>query len=71
MGEIDIKEVMRELSENVLDTKLKTGDFSDLGNEIGIIIGNMFTSQPMTREEIEDFVAGFEHGVSLTNGTHP
>lgn len=71
MGEIDIISVMRELSENVLETRLKTGDFGDLGNEIGIIIGNMFRSQPMTREEIEDFVVGFEHGVSLTNDTHP
>jgi len=24
----------------------------------------------MTEEEINDFITGFKHGVSLTNGTH-
>jgi hypothetical protein len=44
------------------------GDISDLGNEIGFVVGRVYNS--MTQEEINDFIKGFEHGVSLTNGTH-
>jgi hypothetical protein len=45
-----------------------TGDMSDLGNEIGITVGNAYEN--MTEENINDFISGFRHGVSLTNGTH-
>lgn len=44
------------------------GDISDLGNEVGFIIGRTYSN--MTQEEIDDFITGFRHGVSLTNGTH-
>lgn len=44
------------------------GDISDLGNEVGIVVGSSFEN--MTDEEISDFITGFRHGVSLTNGTH-
>ncbi len=44
------------------------GDMSDLGNEIGYVVGN--TYENMTDEDINDFISGFIHGVSLTNGTH-
>ena len=44
------------------------GDISDLGNEIGVVVGLAF--KDMTDEDITDFIQGFRHGVSLTNGTH-
>ena len=44
------------------------GDISDLGNEIGVVVGSAF--KDMTDEDITDFIQGFRHGVSLTNGTH-
>jgi 2-keto-4-pentenoate hydratase/2-oxohepta-3-ene-1,7-dioic acid hydratase in catechol pathway len=44
------------------------GDISDLGNEVGYIIGRVY--KKMSQEEINDFITGFMHGVSLTNGTH-
>jgi hypothetical protein len=44
------------------------GDLSDLGNEIGITIGHAYEN--MTEEDITEFIMGFKHGVSLTNGTH-
>jgi 2-keto-4-pentenoate hydratase/2-oxohepta-3-ene-1,7-dioic acid hydratase in catechol pathway len=44
------------------------GDLSDLGNEIGITIGHAYEN--MTEEDIKEFIMGFKHGVSLTNGTH-
>jgi len=45
-----------------------TGDISDLGNEIGVTVGHAYKN--MTEENINDFISGFRHGISLTNGTH-
>lgn len=40
------------------------GDIGDIGNEIGIVIGEL------TKEEISEFKHGINHGISLTDGTH-
>ena len=45
-----------------------TGDLSDCGNEIGIIVGHAYKN--MTEDEIQNFISGIKHGISLTNGTH-
>jgi hypothetical protein len=42
------------------------GDISDVGNEIGIALGQYLS----TDEELNDFITGLKHGISLTNGTH-
>ena len=44
------------------------GDMTDLGNEIGFTVGETYNN--MTEEDIKEFIMGFKHGVSLTNGTH-
>ena len=66
--------------ENILDTLIKHlesiknsapinhGDLSDLGNEIGIIIGQ-YTNDKMGYEK-DDFVSGVRHGISISDGTH-
>jgi 2-keto-4-pentenoate hydratase/2-oxohepta-3-ene-1,7-dioic acid hydratase in catechol pathway len=45
-----------------------TGDLSDCGNEIGIIVGERYKN--MSEDETSDFISGIKHGISLTNGTH-
>ncbi len=45
-----------------------TGDLSDFGNEVGFWLGKHYEN--MTEDEIQLFIIGFKHGVSLTNGTH-
>ena len=47
MNNIDIQEIAKQISEKLLDCKIKGGDFSDLGNEIGYVIGTTFSAQPM------------------------
>jgi len=42
------------------------GDISDVGNEIGIVLGEFITNE----SELKDFIHGVRHGISLTNGTH-
>ena len=55
------------LKERALEMKY-IGDLSDLGNEIGSIVGKQYPN--MNQQEIDLFITGFKHGVSLTNGTH-
>lgn len=44
------------------------GDLSDVGNEIGIILGKQIIK---SSDEVDDFVSGLIHGISLGNNTHP
>lgn len=48
------------------------GDLSDIGNEIGVSVGRIISNTKI--EEIgfgsDDFISGFKHGISLTDGTH-
>lgn len=45
------------------------GDLSDLGNEIGIAIGEHYKALGQS-PNLYDFVRGLKHGISLTDGTH-
>ena len=65
--EINFKEINSNIS-NHLQLIQYIGDLSDIGNEVGIAIGNSLEN--MNSDEINLFIAGFKHGVSLTNGTH-
>jgi len=66
--EINFKETINELSTDLLTVEYDNGDISDIGNEVGYNLGRILSD--MTEEEIENFITGFRHGVSLTNGTH-
>jgi len=51
-------------------------DLTDVGNEIGIIIGK-YTNRGKKRNDNwktgydkDDFIHGIEHGISLSDGTH-
>lgn len=59
-----LSEIISEISEEVT----YFGDLSDLGNEIGVAIGEMFPD--MTEQEVSEVILGLKHGISLTNGTH-
>jgi len=48
--------------------KYKSGDLSDMGNEIGIAIGKYTMGDNAL--DVDDFIAGLRHGVSLIDGTH-
>ncbi|MBD3261419.1 MAG: hypothetical protein GF334_07020 [Candidatus Altiarchaeales archaeon] len=39
-------------------------DVSDIGNEVGIVIGYY------EKSVVQEFKTGFDHGVSLSDGTH-
>jgi hypothetical protein len=62
----DIQKIVNDLKEIKLHPQ---GDLSDLGNEIGKIIGEYIDNQEMGYE-LDDLLSGIKHGVSLIDGTH-
>jgi len=44
------------------------GDLSDLGNEIGLVIGSHY--KDLTEDDIKEFMIGFKHGISGSNEKH-
>lgn len=64
----NFRKTLKSISDHLNLVKYSNGDLSDIGNEIGIAVGNIFTN--MSQDQISQFISGFKHGVSLTNGTH-
>ena len=66
--ETDFQEILKLITLKLNNVSYNNGDISDIGNEVGLAIGSILEN--ITEEEINDFISGFRHGVSLTNGTH-
>jgi len=66
--DINFKETLHSLSNGLNKVEYENGDLSDVGNEVGFILGNLLPD--MSDDEISIFISGFRHGVSLTNGSH-
>lgn len=62
----NIKKILKEISVSLDKVPYDYGDYSDIGNEIGIVLG-----KTITKEELEDFLSGLRHGISISDGTHP
>jgi hypothetical protein len=53
-----------------LDVYIKfNGDLSDLGNDIGLNIGEYINENKLGYEK-DDFISGIQHGVSIIDGSH-
>ena len=62
----NFQHLLKQISESLSKVQYEYGDMSDVGNEIGIVLGNYITNE----QEFKDFVTGLRHGISLTNGEH-
>jgi len=58
--------ILNQLCEHLENVRYENGDLSDVGNEIGIALGNYIQSE----NDFKDFIQGLRHGISLTNGEH-
>ena len=58
--------ILNRIKTQLDNVNYDTGDVSDVGNEIGIVLGDFIH----TESELQDFITGLKHGISLTNGTH-
>jgi hypothetical protein len=66
--EIDIRKTMSYICVKLLEVTYNNGDISDIGNEVGVAVGEALKN--LSESEVNQFIYGFRHGVSLTNGTH-
>ena len=62
----EFEKISSNLVISLANIAYKNGDISDIGNEIGVAIGEHLS----TEEELNDFISGLKHGISLKNGTH-
>lgn len=62
----NFQHILKQISESLSKVSYDNGDLSDVGNEVGIVLGNYIT----TKQDLKDFVHGLRHGISLTNGEH-
>ena len=62
----NFKHILNRIKTQLDEVNYDNGDMSDIGNEIGIVLGEFIT----TESELQDFIHGIRHGISLTNGTH-
>ena len=58
--------ILSELIKHLENVPYENGDLSDVGNEIGIVLGNYIENE----QEFKELITGIRHGISLTNGTH-
>ena len=63
-----VDDVVESLNHNTDKLNVKC-DLSDIGNEIGIAIGKYIDPNKLGYE-LESFIAGIKHGISLVDGTH-
>ena len=66
--DFEFKGILNHISNELKSVSYDNGDISDIGNEIGFALGSKI--KDMNEDQIKDFINGFKHGVSLTNGTH-
>jgi hypothetical protein len=60
----NITNICNEISNTLTNLPYDTGDLSDIGNEIGIIIGKHLSKE--MGFDLESFQAGIKHGLDLT-----
>lgn len=64
---VDLFSITKDVASHLLSNNPK-GDISDFGNEIGIVLAKYISDK--TGYELESFISGVKHGVSLMKGTH-
>lgn len=65
---IEFETIFEQMCQTFGEINYANGDISDVGNEIGYALGKVLSD--LKEEEIDDFIMGIKHGISLTNGTH-
>jgi len=66
--EDSIETKIEKIINEIKSSEYYKGDLSDLGNNIGILVGK-YLSNDLGFEE-DDFMSGLKHGISISNGTH-
>jgi hypothetical protein len=67
MAETKFQHIKEDVIHQLEKVSYKTGDMSDIGNEIGIAIAKHLDLDGF---DVDSFISGFKHGISLIDGTH-
>jgi len=62
---IDLLKINQEIINELQNYKLQ-GDLIDLGDKIGRVIAKYFDEN----NNVDDFLTGLKHGISVIDGTH-
>jgi hypothetical protein len=65
---IDFQATINFIANHLQNVKYSQADLSDIGNEVGLGLGTFL--KDLKQSEIDEFIFGIKHGISLTNGTH-
>ncbi|NBP56532.1 hypothetical protein EBU71_08365 [bacterium] len=60
----DFLKLAKTISDHLVNISYSNGDLSDLGNEIGIILGKSLPQ--ISEQDLRDFIAGVHHGIDLS-----
>ena len=58
--------ILTQIKQHLEKVTYDNGDLSDVGNEIGIVLGRYIDKE----QDLKDFIQGLRHGISLTNEEH-
>ncbi|NBO36602.1 hypothetical protein EBU91_03580 [bacterium] len=60
----DFLKLAKTISDHLANISYSNGDLSDLGNEIGIILGKSLPQ--ISEQDLQDFITGVHHGIDLS-----
>ena len=63
--------ILNELFDQSQQNHFHMYDASDFGNIIGQAVGDILCGKQIEGFSIEDFKRGFDHGISIKDGSHP
>ncbi len=68
----NFEQISRDIINQLENVNPKLGDLSDIGNHVGIAIGKYIIQKNEDNLGFtkESFINGFNHGISLIDGTH-
>jgi len=64
-----MNEIIQKIIQQLNSIKYTNGDVGDIGNEIGIAIGD-YIDESKFGYELDSFFHGVKHGISLKKGNH-
>lgn len=66
------EEIKKDIILHLEKVNYSAGDLGDIGNEIGLAIGK-YTMEEKAKDnalDVNSFIWGLKHGISLIDGTH-
>ncbi len=66
------EQIKKDIILQLVKADYSTGDLTDIGNEVGMAIAK-YTMEENSQDnalDIDSFISGIRHGISIIDGTH-